>query len=106
MQLDTGLRLHAPAHLFPQAFQIGGGGGAGVDQEVAMFLRNLCAADGETPAARGIDQLPGLAMRRVGEGASPRARSDRLALGPRVLDLGDARLDRLAGVGTTLELGA
>src|SRR5690606_24161619 len=91
----------ALAHGFAQRFEIGGGRVATIDQEVAMLLRDLCIADNEATAARGIHQLPGLAAARlfhwgIGKGGTAGPRTDRLAALARRLDLVHACLD---GVG-------
>ena len=43
-QRDAADRVHAAAHLLAQAFEVGGGGAAGVEQEVAVLLADLRAA--------------------------------------------------------------
>src|ERR1700687_3605344 len=41
------------------------GRAASVDQEIAVHLRYLRAADAQAPAARGIDQFPGALIRGI-----------------------------------------
>ncbi len=73
-QLDAGLRPCTPArHLLTQRLQIGGGGGAGVDQEVAVLLRNHAHRRASGRGSRLRRSAPtALWPRRVGEGASRR----------------------------------
>ena len=49
-----------------------------VDQEVAVHLGHLGAADAQAATARGVDQLPGAGARRVLEGGAAGALLDRL----------------------------
>ncbi len=46
--------------VFAKRLDVGRGGRAEIDQEVAMQLRDLRAADDQPAAAGGVDQLPGL----------------------------------------------
>src|SRR6267378_3420840 len=62
------MRLYPCAHGFAQRFDIMAGRSTGVDQEVAVHLRHLRAADAQAPAAGGVDQLPRAVIRRVLEG--------------------------------------
>ncbi len=48
------------ADLFAQRLEIGGGGIAGVDQEVAVLFGDLRVAMAQAATARFVDQLPGL----------------------------------------------
>ena len=50
VQLNAGLRQDVGAHRLAQAFDVGGGGIAGIDQEIGVRFGNLCAADPETTA--------------------------------------------------------
>src|SRR5260370_1065724 len=50
----------------------------GVDQEIAVHLRYLRAADAQAPAARGVDQLPGALTRRIFERRATGLFADRL----------------------------
>jgi hypothetical protein len=47
------------SHLFAQRFEIGGGGAAGVDQEVGVLL-DICARPARAAHPGVVDQLPGL----------------------------------------------
>src|SRR6266702_6655621 len=70
---------------------------AGVDQEIAMQLRDLRAADAKPAAAGGIDQLPGAVAGRVLEGRAPRFFADRLhglAMGLHLVHTGADRFRR------------
>src|SRR6266487_206634 len=62
------MRLYPCAHGFAQRFNIMAGRSAGVDEEVAMHLRHLRAADAQAPAAGGVDQLPRAVTWRILEG--------------------------------------
>ena len=66
--VDAGFRLHPGADLFAQRFDVGGGGVAGVDQEVAVLLGDLGGAVHQAAAAGFVDQLPGLVAGRILEG--------------------------------------
>ncbi len=78
--------MHARAHRLAQRLDVGGGGAAEIDQEVAVQLRHLRVADLEAAAAGGVDQLPGLVAGRVLEGRAAGAALDRLR---RLARLGD-----------------
>src|SRR5262245_12388479 len=78
VEIDAGGLLHAGAHGLAQGLDIGGGGVAEVDQEVAVHLRDLGVADLDAAAAGGVDQLPGLASGRILEGGAAGAALDRL----------------------------
>ena len=80
----------------PSTFEVGGGGRAGVDQEVAVHLRDLRAADPEATAAGGVDQLPGLAAGRIREGRAAGLLADRLGAFAMRLDRVHRGLDRRA----------
>ena len=71
-------RLDARAHRLAQALDVLAGGVAVVDQEVAVHLGHLGAADAKAAAAGGVDQLPGAGARRVLEGGAAGALLDRL----------------------------
>ena len=45
LQLDPARRLHPPAHFFAERLDVGGGGAAAVDEEIAVHRRNLRVAD-------------------------------------------------------------
>ena len=96
---DAAAIIHKAAHLFAQSLEIGGGGVAGVDQEIGVLFRNHSAAAGEAAAAGLVDQPPCLVTRRVGEGGPAGARANRLrglARRPNLLDMTGDR-GRLAG---------
>src|SRR5260364_39607 len=59
LQRDARCRFDPFTHGLAERLDVIGGGVAGVDQEVAMHLGNLRAADLEPAAARGIDEPPG-----------------------------------------------
>ena len=59
---------HAPPHFLAQRLDVGRGGGAEIDQEVAMLLGDLRLADAQAAAAGLVDQLPRLVAGRIGEG--------------------------------------
>src|SRR5437868_337398 len=54
------------------------GGVAGIDEEIAVHLRDLRAADAQTSAAGGVDQLPRAMARRVLEGRAAGLFANRL----------------------------
>src|SRR2546423_15169949 len=58
-----------------------------VDQEIAVHFRHLRAADAQTAAARGLDQLPGAMVRRILEGRATGLFADRLRVFAVVLHL-------------------
>src|SRR5882672_3624633 len=89
------MRLYPCAHGFAQRFNIVAGRGTGVDQEVAMHLRHLRAADAQAPAARGVDQLPGAVTWRILEGRAAGLFANWLSGFAVVLHLVHARADRL-----------
>src|SRR5260370_41908545 len=70
------------------------GGITGIDQEIAVHLRYLRAADAKTAAAGGVDQLPGAVAGRVLEGRAAGLFADRLRRLAMGLHLGHARADR------------
>src|SRR5262249_36364628 len=78
VELDARRLLHALAHRLAQGLDVGGGGGAEIDQEVAMHLRHLGAAELEPTAAGSVDEPPGLLPRRIPEGRAAGAALDRL----------------------------
>src|SRR3546814_17274479 len=83
-QGDAGRLKNPPADLLAERLEVVGGGGAGVDQEIAVLVGNHRAAAPQAAAAGFIDELPGLAacgvrVCRVGEGRAAGAGSDRLA---------------------------
>ena len=57
---DPACFLDAGADELAQAFEIGGGGLAPIDQKIAMKFGNLCIADGKPTAAGLVDQFPRL----------------------------------------------
>ena len=91
------------AHLFAQAFDIGGGGVAGVDQEIRVLLGDHRAAAPDAAAAGCVDELPGLVAGRIGEGRAAGLGADRLARFARCLDLGHAARDRELVAGGAFE---
>src|SRR6185312_4264141 len=64
-QLHAGLFPHPPPDFLAQGFQLGRGGAAGVDQEIGVFLADLCAADRQSPGAGLVHQRPRLVAGRV-----------------------------------------
>src|SRR5579863_2647609 len=85
--------MDAAPHLLAEPFEIGGGGVAGVDQEIGVLFRHHGAAALQSAATGTIDQLPGAMAGRIGEGRSARARADGLTGFARRLYLGHALLD-------------
>src|SRR6202162_1468432 len=79
-KLDATRLLHPRAHRLAELFDVGAGGIALVDEEVAVHLRDLGIAHREPPAARRVDQQPGLFPRRVLEGRAAGAALDGLCL--------------------------
>jgi hypothetical protein len=79
MQLYTRIRFNPLAHGFAQHFNIMPGGVAGVDEEVAVHFRDLRPAHPQTPAAGGVDQLPGAVAGRVLEGRAAGLFANRLS---------------------------
>ena len=69
---------HPAAHFLAEALDVGGGGAAAIDQEVAVHLRDLGPAPDQAAAAGGIDELPRLAALGVLEGRAAGALADRL----------------------------
>src|SRR6516165_31308 len=78
--------LDLTSHEFAKAFDLGGCCIAAVDQEITVHLRYLCAAIGQSAAAGGVDQLPGLAAWRVFESRTAGAALYRLRRFPRFGD--------------------
>src|SRR3546814_16104145 len=58
LQVDTGLRLHAGAHLIAQILDVGGGGVPKVQQEIAVLFGNLRPAFPQAPTTGRVDELP------------------------------------------------
>src|SRR5690242_20628894 len=85
-EIDAGTLLDALSHCFTEIFDIGRGRRALIDQEVAMQLGNLRAADDQPAAAGLVDELPSLVAGRVLEGRPAGAALDRLR---RLARLGD-----------------
>jgi hypothetical protein len=54
------------------------GGVPGVDQEIAVHLRDLCTTDAKPAAARGVDQFPGAVAGWILEGRAAGLFPDRL----------------------------
>src|SRR5262245_4436484 len=79
-ELDPALCLHPRAHRLAKPFEVRAAGVPLVDEKIAVHLRHLGVADAQSPAPRLIDQLPGLASRRVLEGRTAGAALDRLHL--------------------------
>src|SRR4051794_27711073 len=77
-QHHTGILEHPPPHFLAERLDVRRFGLAEIEQEVAMLFRDLRIAQAQTPAARGVDQLPGLGARRVLEGRAPGAAAQRL----------------------------
>ena len=105
-QRHAGRGEHAAAHFLAQPFEVGGGGAAGVDQEVAVLLRYLRAAAGQAAAAGGIDQLPGLHVGRIAERRTAGARAHRLRCLARGADFRHARRDRRGCAASRAQPGA
>src|SRR4029079_14759926 len=79
-------------HARTECVDVGAGGIALVDEEVAMHLRDLGIADAQATTAGGIDQLPGLLAGRILEGRAAGAALDRLhflAIGGDAVHLGE-----------------
>ena len=74
------MRGHPCPYGFAKGFDVMGAGLAGIDQEVAVFLRYLRPANDHAAASGGIDFLPCLAAGRVGKGAAARAYAARLGI--------------------------
>src|SRR5262245_15189922 len=102
-ELDAGILFHARPHRLAQGLDVGGGGAAEIDQEVAVHLRHLGAADREAAAAGGVDDLPGLVAGRVLEGRAAGAALDRLGGLARLGDLVHLGGDLLRIAGLALE---
>ena len=62
-ELDAAVRLHPRAHRLAKLLDVGAGGAALIDEEVAVHLRDMRAADAKPAAAGGVDELPGLVAR-------------------------------------------
>src|SRR5258707_271242 len=75
---NSGIFPYPRAHGFAEGFDIMAGRRPGVDQEIAVHLRHLGAADAQAAAAGGVDQLPGAVAGRILEGRSPRFFANRL----------------------------
>src|SRR4029077_10561923 len=58
-ELDAARRLHPRANRLAELLDVGAVGFALIDEEVAMHLGDMGAADAQPPAACGIDDLPG-----------------------------------------------
>src|ERR1051326_6904143 len=65
---DAELLPHAGPHIFTESFNVRGGGLAGVDEKIAVLLRNLRRPVLQPPAAGLVDQLPRLVPGRILEG--------------------------------------
>src|SRR5262249_19779505 len=77
-ELDAGTFTHASADGLTQPLDLGGGGAAQIDQEIAVHLRHLRVAQLETAAVGRVDQLPGLVAGRILEGRAAGSALDRL----------------------------
>ena len=93
---DAARVADAAAHLLAQRLDVGGGGLAGIDEEIRVLLRHHRAAHAQAAAARLVDQLPRLAAGRIGEGRAAGARTNGLSRLARRLDLRHAPADRVA----------
>ena len=89
----------AAANVFAERFDVGGGGTADIDQEVAMQLGHLRAAHAQPAAARRVDQLPGFMTLWILERGAAGRRAQRLRFGARGLNLVHAGLNRGGGTG-------
>ena len=94
---------HAPAHRLAQRLDIGGGGAAEIDQEIAVHLRDLRGPVFQATAAGGVDELPCLVTRRILEGRAAGAALDRLRRLARFGDFFHLRRDRGRIAGRALE---
>src|SRR5581483_4095660 len=104
-ELDAARLLDPRAHRFAEFLDLGAGGVALVDEEVAVHLGDLGVADREPAAAGGVDQLPGLLAGRILEGRAAGPALDRLgllAIGGDVVHLGE---DPRGIAGLALEQG-
>src|SRR5215472_14425928 len=75
---DAGRVVYALPHLFAELLEIGGGGVAGIDEEIRVLLRDHGTAALQAAATGSVDQLPRLGAGRVGEGRTARPRANRL----------------------------
>src|SRR5436190_22736925 len=85
-ELDAALFFDLAPHQFAELFDFGGGRAAAIDQEITMHLRDLGGAIAQSAAAGSIDQLPGLAARRILESRTAGATFYRLRVFPRRRD--------------------
>src|SRR6476646_9075782 len=67
-KLDAAICLHTCAHRLAELFDVGAGGVALIDEEVAVHLGDMRAANDKASAAGAVDELPGLIANRVLEG--------------------------------------
>src|SRR5215470_12134083 len=79
-ELDAARLLHTRAYRLAELLDVGTRGVPLVDEEVAVHFGDLGVADGEPPATRGIDELPGLLAGRILEGRAAGPALDRLCL--------------------------
>ena len=105
-QRHAGRRMDAATHFLAKTLEVGRGGGAGVDQKVAVLLGHLRAATGQAAAAGGLDQFPRLHVGRISERGAAGARAHRLRGFARGTDLRHARGDRLRRASSRAQPGA
>src|SRR5439155_938173 len=91
-EADVGFRLDATADFLAQRLDLGACRATEVQEEVAMLFRDLRITHREAAAAGRVDECPGLVARRILEGRTAGAASERLRL--------------LAGPGDRVHLGA
>ena len=74
----VGFRFDPTPDFLAQRLDLGTRRATEIEQEIAMLFRHLGIAHGQPPAARGIDQGPGLVALRVLEGRAAGAAAQRL----------------------------
>ena len=80
-------------YLLAEAFEIGRGGVAGINQKIGVFWRNQRPAAPQAAAACGVDQPPRQIARWITEGRAAGAGTNRLARSPCGADLGHSSGD-------------
>src|SRR5689334_2764449 len=78
LEYNARVFAHTAADFLAEIFDIGRGGVAAVDQEIAVHLRHLRAADDEATAARSIDDFPRAVAGRILERRAAGLLADRL----------------------------
>ena len=94
------------AHFLAQLLDVGSGGRAEIDQEIAVLLGDLRAADLEARGSRRVDQLPRLVAGRIGEGRAAGAAAQGWESSRAPVDPVMRRLDRELVAGAGREAGA